>query len=242
MNQQPQRSESGAPIYRHEARSSGFELASGDEQSIKSIGHHVERFVGAAATVYHELVSDLVHVDIHMVEPSPDRNHYTLVTSGMSDRPMTAPEARQDCRYAELVMCLPPTWPLADEAFKDESNYWPIRWLKTLARLPHEYNTWLHATHTVPNGDPPTPFARNTALCCALLLRPALFQQEFRTLVISPEKTIHFLSFVPIYREEMDFKLSKGLDALVDRLDAAGVTELLDIRRANVCKKRLGLF
>jgi hypothetical protein len=115
MADQPERSESGAPIYRHQVRQRGFELASGDDQSIQKISEYIERFVGTPSGVFHELVSDLVHVDVHVVPPGGQRNYYTLVTSGMSDRPMAAPEECQEYRYAELVICLPPTWRLTQE-------------------------------------------------------------------------------------------------------------------------------
>jgi hypothetical protein len=242
MTDELERSESGAPIYRHQRRERPFELAAGDERSIEAISRHIEQYAGPPARVFHELISDLVHVDVHLVEPTTERNYYTLVTSGMSDRPMPAPPGYEDSRYAELVICLPSSWQLTEEAFKDERHYWPIRWLKTLARLPHEYNTWLGATHTVPNGNPPQPFADNTKLCCALLLKPVLFVDGFQTLSVNADKVIQFLTLVPLYREEMEFKLKSGLDPLLDRLDAAGVTELLDVRRKNVCKRRFGLF
>jgi hypothetical protein len=232
-----ERSGSGAPIWRHQARDREFELATGDREAIEMIGEHVARHVGRPESVFHELVSDLVHLDVHLVEPTPERNYYTLVTSGMSDRPMAAPEPYRELNYAELLICLPPTWQLNQEAFKDESNYWPIRWLKMLARLPHEYDTWLFEAHTVPNGDPARPFAANTELCCALLRRPVLFGTDFQTLRVSDEKAIHFLALVPLYREEMEFKLAEGYDSLLELLEPAGVTELLDVRRANVCKK-----
>jgi hypothetical protein len=108
--------------------------------------------------------------------------------------------------------------------------------LKILARLPHEYQTWLFGSHTVPNGDPPKPFAKNTGLCCALLLRPVLFGEGFLTLTVNADKTIHFLSLVPIYREEMELKMREGLAPLLERLENAGVTELLDPQRPNVCE------
>jgi hypothetical protein len=237
-----ERSESGAPIYRHEERKKEFVPAEGDEQTIQKVTEHLEKHVGPPARVLHELVSDLVHVDVHLVEPTTERSYYTLVTSGMSERPMAAPEDSQDCRYAELVICLPPNWPMTEKEFEDERNYWPIRWLKTLARLPHQYDTWLYASHTVPHGDPPEPYAANTKLCCALLLRPVLFGDDFMSLKVNDEKTIDFLSLVPIYQEEMDFKLKKGLDPLLEKLENAEVTELLDINRKNVCKKKFGIF
>ena len=81
-----EQSESGAPIYRHENQEREFEFAIGDSENIDRITEHIEAHVGPVATVFHEVISDLVHVDIHIVEPRPARNCYTLVTSGMSDR------------------------------------------------------------------------------------------------------------------------------------------------------------
>ena len=233
-----ERSESGAPIHRHTPREKGFELVTGDEQTIEAISDHITEFVGPIESVWHELISDLVHIDVHLVAPTRRHDFFTLVTSGMSDRPMQAPEGHEDKKYSELLICLPPDWKLSEKAFQKERWYWPIRWLKQLSRLPHEYDTWLWEHHTVPNGDPPEPFADNTDLCCAYLLRPALFDKEFRKLRINKRKTVYFHALVPLYEEEMNYKLKIGSDELLDRLDAADVTELLDIERPNVCKRR----
>jgi len=235
-----ERSESGAPIYIHSPREREFEPAIGDEQTIECVSSHIRKHVGQPKTVFHETVSDIVHVDVHWVAPTPDRNYHTLVTSGMSDREMIAPEP--SLRFAELMICLPPTWPVSQQAFQDERNYWPVRWLKILARFPHENETWMFASHTVPNGDPPKPFAKNTKLCCAMLFLPVLFDEGFHTLEVSAEKTIRFLSLIPLYREEMDFKLREGFEPLLDRLESQEVTEFLAIDRRNVCKKRWRLF
>src|SRR5262245_57390237 len=83
MTDKPEFSQSGAPIYRHKSRERPFELAIGDEASIEAIGQHIERYVGPPASVFHELISDLVHLDVHMVQPTFERNYYTLITSGM---------------------------------------------------------------------------------------------------------------------------------------------------------------
>jgi hypothetical protein len=243
MSPEEERSESGAPIYRHAARDRNFEPAHGDAKSVEAIDRHLTRHLGPVETVLHEIVSDRVHVDVHVIKPAPNRNFWTLVTSGMSDRPMTVPAGAEKYRHAEVMLSLPPAWPLSQEAFKDERYYWPIRWLKLLARLPHEFETWLGTGHTVPNGDPAEPYASNTKLCCMMLAPPVLVPAEFRSLVVNDDKTIHFWAALPLYREEMDFKLKKGSDPLFDRFDQHGVSELLDPARKNVCPKKLfGLF
>jgi len=231
-------SPAGSPIYRHAERTSEFELAIGDEQNIELISDHIQQHIGPVAMVFHELISDLIHIDVHWVKPTEDKPYHTLITSGMSDRPMTVPSGAEEFRYSEVMISLPPDWPLDMDSFKNEQHYWPVRWLKMLARFPHEYDSWLCFGHTLPSDDPPQPYADNTQLCCALLLGPLLTGEEFGTLKVSEDKTIRFLSFVPIYPEELELKLNQGLDPLLERFEKHRVTELLDVQRINVCAKK----
>ncbi|MFC4098070.1 suppressor of fused domain protein [Paenibacillus xanthanilyticus] len=238
-------SASGIPIYRHEAKEREIDFAAGDEQAIARITAHVEQHIGPVANVFHEIVSDLVHIDILFVPPTPQRNYHTLVTCGMSNRPMTVPEGAENFRFAELMLCLPPSWPMSEEAFRNEEHYWPVRMLKMLARLPHEYGTWLYHAHTIPNGDPAEPYARNTKLAGMLVELPTIVDDlhAFFTLNMEPDKDVHFFSLIPLYAEEMDLKLSKGTEALRVKLDQAGVNEVVQLDRKNVAKKKLfGLF
>lgn len=229
--------ESETPILRHVAREREFEPAIGDENAMQAITDHVEKHLGPIATVYHELISDLVHIDVHEIKPTSKRNFWTLFTTGMSDRPMTVPEGADDARYAELMICLPPSWKLSDEAFKDEVNYWPVGILKMLARLPHEYQTWLAPGHTIPNGDPAEPYVPGTEFCCALIGSPLHAPLGFDRVEVAPDKVVQFLTLIPIHREEMELKLAKGSDELFKKLDKQGVTELLKPGRKNVAKK-----
>lgn len=224
-------------IIRHERRMREFEPALGDEESIERISDHIEEHIGPVETVFHELVSDMVHVDVHFVAASDTRPYHTLITSGMSDKPMTIPAGAEEWRHAELMISLPESWPMSQDAFKDETNYWPVRCLKFLARLPHEYETWLGYGHTVPNGDPPEPFAKNTKLCCNLLTQPFLPPEEFQRLTVNDDKVIYFYAVVPLYAEETNYKLKHGADALVERLRKHDVSEVLDPGRKNVCRR-----
>jgi hypothetical protein len=233
MHDKPEITEAGTRILRHGKRRVPRAPSRGDASNIAAISRHLEQHLGPIGFVFHELVSDLVHVDVHVVLPRPERDFYTLVTSGMSEAPMRTP--RGVLIQAELVIALPPDWPLSREALSDENHYWPVRWLKELARFPHEYDTWLDRGHTVPNGDPPEPFAPGTGFCCMLLGPPRIAPEAFDVLTVSETRKIEFFCLYPLYREEVDFALRKGADVLFELLQDAGVSEIVDLGRRNTC-------
>lgn len=238
----PQTGDESGQIIRHESRKREFEFAIGDEVNIERIDAHIQKHIGPVEMVYHEMISDLVHIDVHLVEASRQNPCQTLVTSGMSDRPMTVPEGAEEFRHGELFLSLPPDWPLTDGSLDDERHAWPVHWLKMLARFPHEYETWFGHGHSIPNGDPPTPLADDTRFCGFILAQPFHAPQEFHELSLEDGGTIWMWALYPLYREEIDYKLKHGADALLERLHDAGVTEIIDIGRRNVCRKRFGFF
>ena len=206
------------------------------------IENHIEQTIGNIAFVYHEIVSDELHIDIHVVEPSERRKSYTLITSGMSAKAMQAPPGKERYKYTELILSLPGSWPITQEPLQDQTADWPITWLKTIARLPHSKNTWVSLGHTITNGDPPKPFSSGTDLCCWILSVPLLFGKQFHKLIVNDEKTINFYCLLPIYREEMEFKQRKGAQPLLIKLLKNGMNEVVDVGRKNVCKKLFGIF
>lgn len=231
-------SESGSPILRHAERTKPFESAIGDGEHIDSVVEHIERHVGAVTMVFHEIVSDLVHIDVHHVPPGPDRAFHTLVTTGMSDKPMNVPDGAEAFRFAELVVCLPADWKLTREDFADEANYWPVRLMKELARLPHQYDTWLGPGHSIPNGDPPQPYAPGTRFSCALIVPTIRFGNEFLRLSLPDDRDVNFYSVWPLLPDETEFKLKHGYDSLLDRLFSRRVTDLIDVNRVSATRHR----
>jgi hypothetical protein len=236
-----ERSPGGSEIKRYEARDREIEPAVGDPELIEGLTDHVERHLGTEPRVFHELVSDIVHVDVLHAAPTDELPFNTLMTCGMSERPMAAPDDFPEGRYAELMLRLPPDWPLEDEAFKDESVYWPVRLLKTLARAPHEYDTWLWYGHTIPNADPPEPYAPDTELCGAILLTPVLGPDGFDHADVAGRE-ISVLAVIPIREDEMDLKLEKGAEELADLFDRAQLSEVVDPGRPTVVRRRRKLF
>jgi suppressor of fused protein SUFU len=228
----------GSEIKRYDAREPELVPAGGDPDLIDGLTAHVQKHLDQECEVFHELVSDVVHVDVLLASPTEDLPFHTLMTCGLSELPMAAPPELPEARYAEVMLRLPSDWPLEQEAIeRDESAYWPLRLLKFLARFPHEYDTWIGYGHTIPHGDPPAPFAPNTELCGAIVLPPLLGPEGFETASVAGRQ-INVLGVVPIHADEMELKLEKGTDALVDLLDQAGLSELLDPGRRSVVRRR----
>lgn len=244
----------GSTVYRHKRRVP-TDIAFGDEELISAISDHIAAHVGTPDTVFHEIISDLVHIDVHMVLPTPQRPYNLLITSGMSEAPMSTPEGHTGPRYAELYAVLPKDWrppeigkstgkSSADEA-ATELLYWPIRWLKMLARLPHEYDTFLDEGHTIPNGDPPEPFHSSVQFSCMMVRKTDWLGEGFQTLRAG-SREIHFLQMVPLYPEETNLKLNSGTTDLEQRFEACKIApqDFFNAKRPNAAARRkfLGLF
>ncbi len=208
-------------IIRYEGVSLDTEIGPEHAQHLERIKAHVERHIGPVSRIIHEVFSKYVGVDILHVEPTASRVFHVLVTSGMSDRPMSAPAGAEDCCYAELSVCLPPDWPVTSADLKDERNYWPFRLLQTLARMPHVFGSWLWAFHTVPNFDPAEPYSKDTTLCGAMLVPSIRLPQEFAELEIGAGKQICFFDVLPLHADEMKYKVENGAEALLDHFDRA---------------------
>lgn len=200
--------------------------------------HFDKIFPGRVTNVFHEIISDTVHIDVHFMEPTDEEPFRVVYTTGMSDLPMTLPsEIEKDWEHlkrAELMIFLPESWPIDSEAFKDERYYWPIRLLKQLARFPHEYNTWLGYGHTIPNSNEYDPYAENTELNGVIL---NVLKEEISSISTKDGNLINVYSLVPLYKEEMDYKLEYGSDSLFEKLaEVQGSGFWIDASRKNVCR------
>lgn len=239
-----EKSESGAPIFRHDTVRQEWEPQSGDS-AIEDIEKHVEKHLGDTASVYHEVVSDLIHLDVLCVKPNEKtNNHWVLITSGMSDLPMNVPQSAEKYKYAELLCVLPNNWKIPEESLGESDEFsWPIINMKYLARYVHKANTWFCHGHSFQNANPPVPFDKSVNFCATLFSYPIKFHRDFMTLKVNENKTIHFYATIPLYLEEMNFKLKKGLDPLLSKFDKFGISEQIDVNRKNVAlQKRWGLF
>ena len=192
------------------------EVYSEDEMS--AIEQHIKNTFGEFENVFHELVSPDIHVDICVVPPSEERDYCTLVTMGMGAHRMNVPEelAEYKLERAELAIALPADWKLDQESMKDEKWYWPIRLLKSLARLPIASDTWLGFGHTMDNEE---DFAKDTKLCAAILTGPQDTEDGSEVCTLPGGEEVNFYQVIPLYRDELEYKLAHDADALLGKMN-----------------------
>ncbi len=187
-----------------------------NEDEMTAVDQHIQKYFGEIGNVFHELVSPDIHVDICIVPPTEERDYYTLVTMGMGAHRMNVPEelAEYQLERAELAIALPSGWKLDENSMQDENWYWPVRLLKALARLPIASDTWLGWGHTMDHQE---AFAEDTKLCAAILTEPQNVDEESGICLLPGGEEVNFYQVVPLYREELEYKLEHGAEALMEK-------------------------
>lgn len=176
----------------------------------------------------HEIESQFVHIDVHIVPPGPEHPFWFLFTTGMSARPMNVPPGYLP--HAELSLMLPAWWEVDMGRWRRETRwFWPIRELIDLARYPHRRRTWLGEGHTIASCERPQPYDASTRMAATLVLPCTLSDEP-----IAGDVSTELLALWPLHADELEYKRVHGLMALCDRFEEAGVSPVLDPDRPSV--------
>ena len=230
----------GSPIYRYEEQENReFQMPAEMGRYAGEIeAQFAQLFPDHKSFVFHELLSDLVHIDVHVICPDEELPFYVLYTTGMSDLPKTLPEEIEEpelYRRSELYLFLPGDWQLGKPGDVGTDippeYYWPIHLIKFLARFPHEYKTWLGWGHTMPNGPGYAPIGEGTEMGGVVLTA----MDKVPPLKTEDGTTVNFSMVLPAYKEEIEYKLRYGMEKLEERFMEGKVPLVWDIRRPNLC-------
>jgi hypothetical protein len=204
-------------------------LASGDASPHDEIISHMTKNFGPVQMLGLNEILPAANVRINFVTRSPD-DPVVLFTTGMSDYPNNVPPGMEAYTYTELLIRLPSDWPTDNRILKPK-YYWPVQWLKQIARLPRENNTWIGDRLTiVSNEEPPKPLAKNLKMTCMMVLRePNLLNP----ILMNDGRKVLLYSLTPLYTEERDFERQKGMAALLAQFDKHKVSQVVDVNRAN---------
>jgi uncharacterized protein len=192
------------------------------------VAYFEEQFGPVQLKALIEIVPAGLPIAIHVIPPGEDRNHVTLFTTGMSEQAMIVPESHTAYRFAELFIQLPAPWPLTKEALSDPNQSWPIHWLRSTARYPHENGTWLGGPVTIiANDDPPKPLAPNVKFTSVLLIAEKDFVSQARG-------PIQLYRLIPLYTEERNLEIKEAIAALMRAFDQGNVSAIVDLERPSV--------
>ncbi|MCC9606856.1 suppressor of fused domain protein [Blastopirellula sp. JC732] len=190
-----------------------------DGQLFAAISKHIEQHVGPIARVFRDHVNEKKQVDILWVKPTAKTPFHTLATCGMAEQPMQIPPEADGFPYAEMILCLPQNWPIDESALANEAIYWPLRWMKLVARLPQEQNTYVARSQVLPNGVPARPFHANTTMTAWMFTPPQIGPEELPAMAVS-DRTVDFFAMTAIHTDELRFYYQHGYLETLRRLKA----------------------
>ena len=98
-------------------------------------------------------------------------------------------------------------------------------------------NVCLESRTTLMEGEDGVPFAEGTDLRGEILFWPGPFGQDAFACRLPGGEEVNFYQVIPLYREELQYKLEHGADALLDLCSDESL-EVIDPHRLNVVTDR----
>lgn len=201
-----------------------------DEKDLNEVDEYISKAFGNFENVFHEIISPDIHLDVCFIPPTNEEPFFKLVTMGAGAYEMDIPDKWKEYRLerAEYVIYVPKEWNLNSPEIAD---YWPIKVLKDVARLPILCDTWLSFGHTTQADEEGSPYAPNTKFNSVVLDFCENHQGEVK-LETSSGKTINFYQIIPLYPEELEFKMNNDAETLIDLFDKKNIEyKIVDINR-----------
>jgi hypothetical protein len=195
------------------------------EERTQNEGNHARRIEAYSAALGtpsnrlfdNSLQSDCPQVDVLIFPPGNARSFFTLITSGMSDKPMYVDD--DSPRRAEIIL------------YAAEPNEEYSAWMHWAAHFPFVDKTCLDHGHTI---EWPEPLFVDSELSAFLFLYTIVKSDQTmcRDLLVGGDP-VDLLWIVPITRAELELKRERGLGELLDLFDAWEHPVVLDEKRTS---------
>jgi len=115
----------------------------------------------------------------------------------------------------------------------ENENDWILGMLKETARFPHHYDTWLSIGHTLQATADMEHYDEQTDYVGLVILPSVTFDEDFTEIKVGDE-VINVYSIFPLYKNEMEYKIANGYNALLDKLIEKNGKEVFDKQRGNL--------
>ena len=199
--------------------------------------HIDDYFKGADITVFHEIPTLDIHLDVYHIKPE-NSDFELFLTGGMSSIPMNVSGIARNSdsyKFAELMTLIPKGIDFG-KMYPSGTKYdWIISMVKQSAKFPHFYDTWIGVGHTIQAHEELKPYSVDTEYCGCLVLPTMTFPEDFQK-IDSPNGTINIYGLFPLYKEELEFKIQRGYNEFIKFLIKNNTKEIIDFNRVNFCE------
>ena len=159
-----------------------------------------------------------------------------LVTNGLREKRMNVPERETGKEHIELFFCLPSYWEWDD--LNNPNTNWVYEVIQRLsAYLLENDDAWFGNGHTMNARKDGSSLSSTMKQDHLILLNPLLLEEAMAPIQVG-DMEVNFLSIVPIFSDEWDYKQSKGTVKFVRKLINKGVSEKLDDFRTSVLRSK----
>lgn len=196
-----------------------------NKKLLKLWNNYIFKEFGAVKELLRERSSTKQPIHIAVIEPTPEKNYYTLVTLGMGTYKMARCPRNMPNRL-ELAIRLPADWEVENIR---EAWHWPIRWLRLLARVPQQGKTRFEHGHTM---DICRCLTADSKIRGFAFHSPA---EELPMMELSKGDKFGVLCVIPIYEEELTYATDCDTEKLFQRMDEATLYGPVDMERKNTC-------
>lgn len=188
---------------------------------LQAVENHITKHFGSISQKVH--VEECENLDLHLyvINPSKEKDYYTVITCGMGAYKMELPDDFKDDDYfdrIEMLIYLSPDWNM-ELAFSkptgliiggsvtpvlgslyDKWNY-PIRIIKNLAQAPVNNDSYFVRGNIM---DDEQPFSSSTSDSGGILISPAYISEEGTECTLPDGEIVEFLQIMPITTNEIE--------------------------------------
>lgn len=187
---------------------------------LQTVEDHIIEHFGSISRTIPVKESENLNLRIYVIEPTKEKDFYTIVTCGMGAYKMELPDDFKDTDLdrIELLMYLSPAWnmdlalskptglitggtvtPIFGSMY-DEWNY-PVKILKNLAQAPVNNDSYFVMGNIMDDEEPLSPSTNDTG---GILISPAYASEEGCICTLPDGEKVRFLQVMPIQTYEID--------------------------------------
>lgn len=217
------------------------ELVSYEHQDTQIVLEFITKHLGQPECVFQENddnENEKTHtINCVLIKPDKENDFYKVVSVGIGAYRGIDTNNNNKLHRIEMAAFLPPHYTI--EEIKTKYNWLP-KIIRQFGEMLQYDNSWLAAGHSISYGDPLDEKVDYNGVIFNDLFVESPYRDKC---ILSDGEEVDFLRLIPLYEEEMMFKIENGYTALFNRIMEKLTPEQIDViifDRPNTCLNENG--